>query len=170
MVEVMDIIKGRRTIRKYQEKQVPNEILQRILETARSATSCIEKQCWEVIVVKDQSKKEKLRETLYKTNPARNAVVQAPIVLALCGKINCSGDYKVMFELGIAAQTICLTAYDLGLGTAIVAYLDHNKAEEILELPKGYELVSLISLGYPAESPTAPKRREISEFVHYEKF
>ena len=75
-----------------------------------------------------------------------------------------------MFELGIVAQTFCLTAYDLGLGTAIVAYFDHKKAEEILELPEGYELVTLIPLGYPAESPIAPKRREISEFIHYEKF
>lgn len=170
MVKVMDVIKGRRTIRKYQEKQVPDEILQRIVETVHSATTCAETQCREVIVVKDYAKKERLRETLYKTNPARSGVVQAPIILALCGEKNCSGDYEVMFELGIVGQTLCLTAYDQGLGTAIVAYFDHKKAEEILELPEGYELVTLIPLGYPAESPTGPQRREITEFIHYEKF
>jgi nitroreductase len=180
MVEVIEIIRGRRAIRKYQDKQVPRKILQRILESVRSAPSLREAQCCEIIVVKDLAKKERLRETLYKTNPARNAVVQAPVVLALCGKIESSVDYKAqsrktdedlfMFNLGIASQTVCLSAYALGLGTVIVGNFDHNKAKEVLELPEDYELVTLIPLGYPAEDPAGPKRREINEFIHYDRF
>src|SRR4030042_5033341 len=94
MAEVMEIIKGRRAIRKYQEKRVPKKILQQILEAVRSAVSLGETQCCEVIVVTDRAKKERLRETLYSTNPARGAVVQAPVVFALCGKIKSSVDYK----------------------------------------------------------------------------
>jgi len=182
MVEVMEIIKGRRAIRKFQEKPVSDEILQRVLETIRSVLSLAEGQhceC-EVILVKDQATKERLRDVLNKTNPAKNAVVQAPVVLAVCGKIRSSAHYwgentsaeknLYMFELGIASQTLCVIAHALGLGTVIVGNFDHDKAKEVLEIPKDHELQVLIPLGYPAETPAAPKRREMSEFVHYDKF
>jgi nitroreductase len=182
MVEVMEIIKGRRSIRKFQEKPVPDKIFQRILETIGLAPLLAEGQyckC-EVILIKDQRTKEKLREVLDKTNPANNAVVQAPVVFAICGKIRSSADYRgkdtgeeknlYMFELGIATQTLCLSAHSLGLGTVIVGTFDHIKAKEILEMPEDHELQVLIPLGYPAETPAAPKRREISELIHYDKF
>ena len=182
MVEVMEIIEGRRSIRKFQEKPVPDEILQRILETIGSVPSSAEGQYCEieVILIKNQATKEKLREILDKTNPARNAVVQAPIVFAVCGKIGSSADCRAketgaeknlyMFELGIASQTLCLSAHSLGLGTVIVGNFDHIKAKEILEIPEGHELQVLIPLGYPAQTPSAPKRREIGELIHYDKF
>ena len=90
-----------------------------------------------MIVVRGIDTKEQLRETLIK-NPTSKAMVQAPIVLVLCGKLKSSGYYKgqvttkfgdwFMFDLGIAAQSLCLTAYDPGLGTVIVGLFDHNKA------------------------------------------
>jgi len=75
-----------------------------------------------------------------------------------------------MFDLGIAAQSICLTAHSLGLGTVIVGIFNHDKAREILNVPDGYEVMTLIPLGFPAKISSAPKRREISEFAHYDKF
>ena len=47
---------------------------------------------------------------------------------------------------------------------------DHDKAKKILKVPDEYELVDIIAVGYTAKDSTAPKRREISEFTHYEKF
>ena len=137
-------------------------------------------QTWEVIVIKDASVKEKLQATLAPKNPATKAITAAPVVLALCGKLNVSGYYDgkastkfgdwFMFDLGIATQNICLTAQDLGLGTVIVGLFDHDGAKALLNVPQGFEVVVLIPLGYPAKSPTAPKRKEIAEFTHYEKF
>ncbi len=179
MADVMKSIKGRRSIRKYQDKDVPDESLNKILEAVQWSPSWANTQCWEVIVVKDPAIKEKLQGTLVK-NPATKAMVQAPVVLVLCGKLKSSGYYKdhvttkfgdwFMFDLGIANQSLCLTAYDLGLGTVIVGLFDHNKTKEILGVPEDYEVVSMIPMGYPAKDPEAPKRREISEFTHYDKF
>ncbi len=179
MTDLMEIIKGRRSIRKYEDKEVTEEQLNQILESVKWAPSWTNSQCWEVIVVKDPAIKEQLQGTLIK-NPSTKAMVQAPVVLVLCGKLKSSGYYKdqvttkfgdwFMFDLGIANQNICLTAYSLGLGTVIVGLLDHNKAKEILGVPDDYEVVTMIPLGYPAKEPEAPKRREISEFTHLNKF
>ncbi|MBN1833674.1 MAG: nitroreductase family protein [Deltaproteobacteria bacterium] len=180
MKDMMSMIKGRRSIRSYQDKDIPEEFLEKVLESIQWSPSWANTQCWEVIIVKDQKIKEGLQETLPKMNPARKAIEQAPVTIVLCGKLESSGYYKgqvttrlgdwYMFDLGIATQSICLTAHSLGLGTVITGMFDHGKAQELLHVRDGYQLVSLIPIGYPAKEAPAPKRREISEFVHYETF
>ena len=180
MGELMEVIRGRRSIRRFEQEEVPQQALDAILEAVQWAPSWANTQCWEIIVVRDQAAKEKLQATLPKTNPASKAIVEAPIVLVVCGKLKSSGYYKgqvttkhgdwFMFDLGIATQNICLAAYDQGLGTVIVGLFDHDKAKEILGLPDGYEVVAMVPVGYPAKDSPAPRRREISEFVHYEEF
>jgi nitroreductase len=180
MSEFMDVIKGRRSVRKYEDKDVSQELLNEVLEAVQWSPSWANTQCWEIIVVKDPSQKASLQEILSKGNPATKAIVQAPVLLAVCGKLNSSGFYKdkvttkfgdwFLYDLGIATQSLCLTAHHLGLGTVVVGLFDHDKAKEILGVPGGYEVVSLIPLGYPAKTPASPKRREIGEFTHYDSF
>jgi nitroreductase len=180
MGQLMDIIKARRSIRKYQEREVPDAVLKELLEAVRWSPSWANTQCWEVIVVKDPANKEKLQKTLSDRNPAGKAMTQAPVILALCGKLESAGYYKgqattklgdwFMFDLGLATQTLCLAACDRGLGTVITGNFDHDKAGEALGVPEGCQVVALIPLGYPAHESAAPKRREIEEFTHYEKF
>jgi nitroreductase len=180
MSELMRIIKGRRSIRRYQDKEISDDVLNQLLEAVRCAPSWANTQCWEIILVKDPASKEKLGEILGQTNPARKAVIQAPVVLGICGKLKSSGYYKekvttklgdwFMFDLGLATQNLCLAAHDLGLGTVIVGMFDHDRTKEVLNVGDDYEVVALVPLGYPAKDAPAPKRREISEFTHYEKF
>ncbi|MFC1869516.1 nitroreductase family protein [Thermodesulfobacteriota bacterium] len=176
----MEIIKGRRSIRRYLEKDIPGQILNQVLESVKWSPSWANTQCWEVVVIKDQARKEGLRETLGHTNPSKKAIVQAPVVMALCGKKESAGYYKgqastkfgdwLMFDLGIATQSICLAAHGLGLGTVIVGLFDHDKAKELLEIKDEYEITVLIPMGYPSKDSSTPKRREINEFTHYELF
>jgi nitroreductase len=180
MSDLMTIIKGRRSIRRYQNKEIPEADLQKILESVQWSPSWANTQCWEIIVVKEAATKEKLKESLTPRNPASVGLTEAPVVLAVCGKLQSAGHYKgqattklgdwFMFDLGIATQSLCLTAHSLGLGTVIVGSLEHDKAKAILGVGEGYELVALIPVGYPAKDSSAPKRRETSEFVHNEKF
>ena len=180
MNELMKVIKGRRSIRKFQDRAVSEDKLNTILESIQWSPSWANTQCWEVIVVKDRANKESLHEAFITPNPGKKAVIQAAVVLAICGKLKNSGYYKgqaktkfgdwFMFDLGIATQTICLAAHDLGLGTVIVGLFDQDKAKEALRVPEGYEVVTLIPLGYAAKGSAAPKRREISEFIHHERF
>ena len=180
MTDLMEVIKERRSIRKYEEKDIPEELVYRVLDAVRWTPSWANTQCWEVVVVKDKIIKERLQTTISKGNPAAKSIVAAPVVLAVCGRLGKSGYYKdkvstkfgdwFMFDLGLATQNLCLMAHHLGLGTVIVGLFDHDRAKEILNVPAGYELVILIPMGYPAKIPSAPKRREINEFTHYNIF
>jgi nitroreductase len=181
MADFMEIIRERRSMRKYEDKQVPENLLNQVLEAVKWAPSWSNTQCWEVVVVKDKSVKEKLQATFPpKGNPATKAITAAPVVLGICGKLNTSGYYKnivttkfgdwFMFDLGLATQNICLTAHALGLATVIAGLFDHDKAKAALKVPDGYELVTLIPLGYPAKTSSPPKRREVNEFTHYDTF
>ena len=180
MSDLMSIIKGRRSIRRFQDKPIPEKDLQEILEAVQWSPSWANTQCWEIVVVKNREMKERLNEALSVTNPAKKGLPDAPVVLALCGKVRSSGYYKgeastklgdwYMFDLGIATQSVCLAAHNLGLGTVIVGSLDHDKAKEVLGVGEGYELVALIPVGYPAKDSAAPKRREVREFTHDDRF
>lgn len=181
MTDLMTLIQERRSIRKYEEKPVPDDALQQLLDAVRWAPSWTNCQCWEVIVVKDAAAKEKLQASLPpKGNPAAKAMVQAPVVLVMCAKTKVSGYYKdqattkfgewMMYDLGLATQNICLTAHNLGLGTVIVGLFDHDKAADAMQVPEGYELVTMIPVGYPAKIGSAPARKETSEFTHYDQW
>lgn len=180
MDDLMDIVKSRRSVRRFEEKDIPENLVEKVFDSVQWSPSWANTQCWEIVVVKDNSVKEKLQETIAPKNPATKAITGAPVVLALCGKKGTSGYYKdmevtkfgdwYMFDLGIACQSICLTAHAQGLGTVVVGLFDHLKAKKVLGVPEEYELVALIPMGYPAKIPPAPKRKDVSEFVHYNSF
>jgi nitroreductase len=180
MGNLREVIRGRRSIRNYTDQDLPQSFLQEILEAVQWSPSWANTQCWEVIVVKNPETKKILQGTLSQGNPATRAMVEAPVILVLAAKLNSSGFYKgqvttkhgdwYLFDLGIATQSICLTAQHLGLGTVVVGLFDHNAAKAALGVPEGVEVVAMLPLGYPAKQPAAPKRREIAEFTHQEKF
>ncbi len=113
MSNFMEIVKGRRSIRNYEDKDVPDEMIGAILEAVQWSPSWANTQCWEVIIVKDIEKKKRLQEIIGAKNPATKAITGAPVVIALTGKLKSSGYYKgealtkfgewCMFDLGIAA-------------------------------------------------------------------
>jgi len=179
-MDVMEAIKGRRSIRKYKSDLVPEEVLQTLMEAVRWAPSWANTQCCEVIVVKDPKVKSDLATALPKTNPALPSMTEAPLVLVLCGKKGVSGHYKgqpvtvkgdwLMFDAGLAMQSLCLAAHSLGLGTVVVGMFDHKKAEGILGLPENVEVVAMTPLGYRATEGVTTKRKDLSELVFYDKY
>mgnify|MGYP001082245387 CR=1 FL=1 len=181
MTDFMNTVRNRRSTRKYEEREIPEQMLEQIFEAVRWAPSWANTQCWEIVAVRDPAQKKRLRETLPpKGNPAAGAVEKAPLVLAVCARRRVSGYYKgevttkfgdwFMFDLGLATENLCLAAHHLGLGTVIVGLFDHDRAAKVLGLPEDVEVAVLVPVGYPAKSPSAPKRREIAEFTHKERY
>lgn len=175
-----DIFLERRSIRRFEEREIEEEKLQVIFEAARMAPSWGNLQCGELVVVSDIEKKKQLAALLSAKNPATRAMVDAPVVIGVCGVPEKSGFYKgeqvtrykhwFLYDLGIMSQTICLKACELGLGTVIVGSFEHGKVEQVLNVPDNMELVALIPLGYPAHAPSAPKRKGLEEFIHLQQF
>ena len=179
-MDVMAAIRGRRSIRRFTDQDVTAEQVAQLVEAVRWAPSWGNSQCWEVLVVRDRQTRGQLHDALRPRNPASPAVAAAPVVLVLGAAMKKSGHYKgesltrfsewFMYDLGLATQNLCLAAHSLGLGTVIAGAFDHDRVKDILAVPAGYEVVTMIPLGYPDHEPAAPKRKEAAEFTHYERF
>ena len=175
-----EVLKSRRSIRKFQDKPVSDQDLKQVLEAVRWSPSWANTQCWEVVVVKDMAIREQLQASLAKGNPATKAMVATPVLLVLCAKLQASGYYHgqittkfgdwFMFDLSIATQSLCLAARDLGLGTVVVGLFDHEACQRVLSVPESYEVVAMIPMGYPGQEVKAPPRREVAEFTHVDRF
>jgi nitroreductase len=180
IMNLMEAIKGRRSVREYKSDPIPTEKLHTVLEAVRWSPSWANTQCWEVVVVKDAEIKRLLAETLSPTNGARKGILQAPITLVLVGikeragfkkgeTVTDKGDWY-MFDCGIAMQNLCLAAYAEGLATVIVGLFDAAKAAEILQVPPDRVVVAMTPLGFAATAPSPPKRKEIETFALYERY
>ncbi len=175
-MELLEAIRTRRTVRNLKSDPISDEQLNTILEAIRWTPSWANTQPWEVIVVKDQTLKERLDETLPKGNPAHKAMINAPVVLVLCGIKGKSGFYRgevstdkgdwFMFDVGAATYSASLAAHELGLGSVIVGLFDAPKAEKILGVPEDRAVVVMLPVGIPEKIPSAPKKKELSEFVY----
>jgi len=180
-MELYDAIMTRRSVRKFTDYYVTDEEINKILESAQWAPSWANTQCWEFIIVRDKDLIMKLADTLTETNPARKCIESASVVIAICGKSDLPGfkegskttkfDSWFMFDLGLAVQNMQLTAHNLGLGSVVAGALDHKRGADLLEVKSPYEFVGFLPIGKPVEfKKTGPKRREISEFTHKDKF
>lgn len=180
MNDVLDLLQSRRTIRRYQKSAVSQATLNKILLAARSAQSWNNSQCWECIVVTDSQLRKQLQNTVPSKNPAFRAVDGAAVLLCIGAKTKTSGYFGenpgsilgdwFMHDIGIMTQNICIEAHALGLGTVVIGWFDHQAAKKLLVLPQGYELVSLIPLGYPDQQASVFSRKNLDEFVHINRF
>ena len=181
-MDILEIIKTRRSIRHYESQPVEEDKLNTILEAARWAPSWSNTQCWRFIVVRDEAIKSQLAETLTQWNSARSAssVIQAPVVIAACAELGKSGykdgvlctdrdDWHV-FDVALAVQNLVLVAHSLGLGTLHIGAFDAGEAARILKVPPRVVVIELILLGYPKRVGKTPPRKEISEIVFYESY
>ncbi len=177
---LMEIISNRRSIRKYKNDPIPDDLLEKILESARWAPSWANTQCWKFIVIKNKILKEKLRDTLTPWNPGRNAMIDASVVIVACAELEKSGFRRgeqvteredwYMFDVALALQNLTLTAHSLGLGTLHIGAFDANKAEKIVDVPDNAKIVELLVVGYPDESPAPRDRNELKSFIYKDKF
>jgi nitroreductase len=187
-MEVMEAIKGRRSIRRYQSRPVEDKIVELVLEAARQAPSWHNSQCWRFIVVRDSRLRGKLADTAIevtrgKANRGAEAVRTTPVAIVACaelrqagystteprGPVTDKGDWY-MYDVALAVQNLTLAAHALGLGTVHLGAFDAVKVAEILGVPEGFVVVSMTPLGYPDEAPNPRPRKELSEIIFYDKF
>lgn len=179
-MDLFEAMDNRRSVRKYTEQPVTDELLNRVLEAARVAPSWVNSQCWRLVVIRDPLVKEKIAGATPEGNPSRKALTQAPVLIAACAEKGLSGYIKgspatslgdwYMFDLALAIGQLTLAAHALGLGTVHVGLIDVDKVAEILGLPENFQFVEVLPLGYPAKAVKAPPRREVSEFTRFDRW
>jgi nitroreductase len=173
-MDVLEAVKGRRSIRAFKNRDVPAEIVEKLIDAARWAPSAGNIQPWKFIIVR----KPKIKRRLVEAALDQVFIEEAPAVIVVCAnEVRSSQGYGVRGETlyciqdtAAAIQNIHLTAYALGLGTCWVGAFREEEAREILKIPRGIRPVAIIPVGYPAEAPTARGRRPASQIVHYETF
>ena len=174
-----ECIKGRRSIRKFADTPVSRDVIADIVETASYAPSWKHTQITRYIAVEGELK-DKIADECTSSYAKNGEIIKnAPMLIAVTFIKNRSGferdgSYSTpkeggwqMFDAGVASEAFCLAAYEQGLGTVIMGIFDEAKAASLLEVPEERELVALIPIGYPAESPAAPKRKSVEELLSF---
>jgi nitroreductase len=173
-LEVFEAIKGRRSIRAFQNRDIPPEMVDRLIDAARWAPSAGNIQPWEFIIVREPETRRKLAKAALE----QTFIEEAPVVIVVCADENRSSQGygtrgKTLYclqDTAAATQNIHLAAYALGLGTCWVGAFREDEAKKILNIPSGVRPVAIIPVGYPAEKPQPRNRRPINQIIHYESF
>ena len=169
-MNLKEAIVNRRSIRKFQDREVDDKIIREILEYAMFAPSAKDEQPWHFIVIKN-------RETLNliaEKHPYAKMLKSAPLAIAVCGELKSENQQRYwMLDCSLATQNLMLGAYEKGLGSVWVSIYPREERVELLRetlsLPSDVMPLALIPIGYPDESKKTPQRFK-EEKIHLEKF
>ncbi len=175
-----DLIKTRRSIRKYKNEKVKEETLKEIIELSQFAPSWANGQIARYTLVQDdeiikQIAQKGVNGFAYNMKTLENAqgVAVLSYVLGKSGILKQdNGNYSTnkgnqweMFDAGIACQTFCLAAHEKGVGTCIFGVIDDAQIAKIINLPEGQTVAAIITYGYPDEEKRAPVQLDIKEVM-----
>lgn len=178
--KMLELIISRQSDRKYSDKPVEKEKLERIIEAGRMAPSACNAQPWKFIVVDDPSIRKKVAEAASAKLIGMNTFVgQAPLLLVIVReKPNMSSkiggtiknkDYSLI-DIGIAAENICLQAKAEGIGSCILGWFDERMLRKILNIPKTKRVELIISLGYSLSEQREKRRKPADLTISYNKY
>ena len=167
-MELMDVIRQRRSIRKYKPDPVSEADLEYVLEAARLAPSWANSQCWKFVVITDPKVKSELAKS------GKEWTAHAPVLIAACAdpsKPGTKGDQAYyMLDIGIAMEHLILAAADRGLGTCWIGWFKEDVAKRALDVPEDIRVVAFTPLGYPDETPSPKPRKALSEIVRRDRY
>lgn len=179
-MELTDAIKGRRSIRKFTDRVIPTQVIEKIVEEASYSPSWKNSQTPRYIYLTNREIIDKIANEMlfgFEHNKEILNGCAGIMVVAYVTKIagfdrdgsfsTPKGDGFEMFDAGIATQTLCLSAHNQGIGTVITGYFDERPIHKLLELPENQEIGALVCMGYPDEEPPEHKRRELSQILSY---
>jgi nitroreductase len=149
-MDVLEAIKGRRSIRRYNKLPISEEQVTQILEAGRWAPSRGNSQPWRFIVLRNAQGRIDLAEAI----PTGKFLAEAPLGIAVV--VNPEASKYPEQEGAAAIQNILLAAYALGLGACWISVYgtgSEEKAKQLLQIPDEEWLLSIVSIGHPAETP-----------------
>ena len=178
--KMLELIVSRQSDRKYSDKPVEKEKLDRIIEAGRMAPSACNAQPWKFIVVNEPDLLLKIAEaTSAKLIGMNSFVGQAPLMIVvvreqpnLTSKVGGTiknKDYSLI-DIGIASENICLQAEAEGLGSCMIGWFDERMLRKILGIPKSKRVELIITLGYSLSEQREKRRKPSEVTVSYNKY
>ncbi|MDO9339781.1 MAG: nitroreductase family protein [Bacteroidales bacterium] len=178
--KMLELIISRQSDRKYSDKPVEKEKLDRIIEAGRMAPSACNAQPWKFIVVTEPMLIGKISEAASAKLIGMNTFVsQAPVQLIVVReKPNMSSkvgstiknkDYSLI-DIGIASENICLQARAEGIGSCIIGWFDEKMLRKLLAIPRSKRVELIITIGYSLSDHREKKRKPPEETISYNKY
>jgi nitroreductase len=169
-METWDALRARRNVRQYDDRPIPRDHLERILEAGRRAPSASNWQPWNFVVVTEREQLIELAKA-WPTGGGHIARSAATIAIVAATPEDQRKDELLQYDVGQATANMMVTAADLGIGSGHSAVADQEQARRVLGFPAGFFAAYLIGLGYPADRPLLPianpDRRPFDEVVHW---
>lgn len=175
IMEFDQVVRKRKMIREYlSDKQIPKEIITKLINNAHRAPSAGHSQVQEFIIIKDSVTKKRLREAAVN----QEYVEKADALIVVCSNVSRSvkrygkrgREFYSIIDGAFASMLILLTAVNEGIGAGFVGAFEDDKVSKILGLPDYVKPIGIITLGYSSESPERLERIDIDRLVHYEKY
>ena len=171
---VWEAIRSRRAIRRFADRPLEPEHLERILHAGRRANSSKNQQRWAFIVCKDRARLQELAAVGPWAGHLAGAA--AGIALVTPDPKTAVAPLSVMMDLGQAADSMMLVAWELGIGSVPATVYEHDLAQRLLGYPDGQHCEFLLSFGYPADATDLTRplkaggRRPLDDLVHWERW
>lgn len=163
-MDVFEVVRTALAVRSYEDKPVPEDAVQRIVDAARLTGSSMNQQPWSFIVIKDRETLQKLGSMI----PYGPYVAEAPLAIAVVIE-------RTRFAVSDgsrAIQSMVLTAWAEGIGSNWVGFMGPDEVKPVLGIPEDRDLLAIVPFGYPAQ-PTGQgkkQRKPREEVVFYERF
>ena len=170
-MDVYEAIARRKSVRKFKDEEVSEEIVSRLLEAARLAPSASNRQEWRFVVVREPA----MRSQLIEAARGQKFVGEAPVVLACCAEtdehVMACGQLCYPIDVAIAIDHITLCTAAEGLGSCWIGAFNEDQVKELLGIPSPVRVVGLLPIGYPVDTSEVKKKRlPLADIVKYERW
>ena len=170
-MDVYEAISVRKSVRAFKAKDVPEDVITRLLEAARRAPSANNLQEWRFVVIRNSDTRERISQAAC----GQSFIATAPVVLACCAEtddhIMTSNQRSYPIDVAIAVDHITLCASAEGLGTCWIGAFYEDQVKEILSIPPHIRVVTLLPIGYPQDPTLVEKYRlPLEKIVKYERW
>lgn len=176
-MEIIDCLKSCRSVRSFDSRPVPEDVVLPVLEQLRLAPSASNHQPWRFLVIRDPGTRRQL------ASAARSQffIAEAPVLIVACGYPERAQDFmgglgnSLRIDIAIAFDRMMLAAVAQGLATCWIGAYDEKEVQNILGIPESVRVVGMTPLGYPADpsaiTPAAQvDRNPFEDIIHYDRY
>ncbi len=180
-MEALQCIETRRSVRRFTEEPVTKEQIEAVVSYAKYAPTWKNTQVNRYIAVLDPDKQTAIAEQAVMGFEGNTKIIKSAPVLIVQTTVNSRSGYErdgsfstskgthwESYDAGIGAQTLCLAAHEMGLGTVIMGVFDEEKVKEIVSVPEGQSVAALIAMGHPKFTPDPVPRKDVDVILSFQ--